>query len=91
MQVWLSSTGSSQGKLPFHTAAETHYWRRQQRDELELDQLGKPTIFKSEMVAIPLCPVPIHSQSTDGQNSPNNMEKQAQKGGWNADCAIARD
>lgn len=63
MQVWLSSTGSSQGKLPFHTAAETHYRRRQQRDELELDQLGKPTIFKSEMVAISPCPVSVQSQS----------------------------
>ena len=81
MQVWLSSTGSSQGKLPFHTAAETHYRRQQQRDELELDQLGKPTIFKSEMVAIPLCPVPVHSQSTHSQNSLNNMENQSEKGG----------
>lgn len=81
MQVWLSSTGSSQGKLPFHTAAETHYRRRQQRDELEQDQLGKTTIFKNEMVAIPLCLVPVYSQSTRGQNSLNNMEKQAEEGG----------
>lgn len=81
MQVWLSSTGSSQRKLPFHTASETHYQRRQQRDELELDQLGKPTIFKSETVATPLCLVPVCSQSTHGQNGLNNMEKQAEKGG----------
>lgn len=91
MQVWLSSTGSSQGKLPFHTAAETHYWRRQQRDELELDQLGKTTIFKSEMVAIPLCPLPVHSQSTRSQNGLDNMEKQAEEGGRNAVCASAGD
>lgn len=79
MQVWLSSTGSSQGKLPFHTAAETHYQRRQQRDELELDRLGKPTIFKSEMVTMSPCPVSAHSQSTNGQNSLDNMGKQAEK------------
>lgn len=81
MQVWFSSTGSSQGKLPFHTAAETHYQRRQQRDELELDQLGKSTIFKSEMVAVSSCPVSIHSQSTHSQNGLDTMGKQAEKGG----------
>lgn len=81
MQVWLSSTGSSQGKLPFHTAAETHYQRRQQRDELELDQLGKPTILKSEIVAISLCLVSIHSQSIHSQNGLDNMGKQGEKGG----------
>lgn len=79
MQVWLSSTGSSQGKLPFHTAAETHYQRRQQRDDLELDQLGKPTIFKSEMVTMSPCPVSAHSQSTHGQNGLGNMGKQAER------------
>lgn len=81
MQVWLSTTGSSQGKLPFHSAAETHYRRRQQRDELELDQLGKTTTFKSEMVAVSLCLVPVCSQSTHGQNGLNKMEKHAEKGG----------
>lgn len=81
MQVWLSSTGSSQGKLPFHTAAETHYQRRQQRDELELDQLGKPTILKSEIVAISPCLVSIHSQSIHSQNGLDNMGKQGEKGG----------